>query len=120
MKFTPLKEEHVALGAKMVDFAGWFMPVEYTGMRLENLHVRSKVGLFDVSHMGEVRVRGPKSLATLQWLTSNDVSKLQKNAAQYSLLPNKQGGIVDDIIVYCVEPGADYLVCVNASNTEKD
>jgi aminomethyltransferase len=120
MKFTPLKDEHVSMGAKMVDFAGWFMPVEYIGMRLENLHVRSKVGLFDVSHMGEVRVRGPKALETLQWLTTNDVSKLKKNSAQYSLLPNKQGGIVDDIIIYCIEPESDYLVCVNASNADKD
>ncbi len=117
---TPLKSEHEALGAKMVDFAGWFMPVEYFGMRAENLHVRSKVGLFDVSHMGEVRVRGAKSLETLQWLTTNDVSKLVNGAAQYSLLPNEQGGVVDDIIIYCIEQGRDYLVCVNASNADKD
>lgn len=104
----------------MVDFAGWYMPVEYRGLRQEHLNTRANIGLFDVSHMGEIRVKGPKALATLQWLTSNDVSKLGLGQAQYSLLPNEQGGLVDDIIVYCVKPGEDYLVCVNASNTDKD
>src|SRR6185312_14625798 len=120
MKFTPLKSEHESAHAKMVEFAGWFMPVEYIGIRAEHMHVREKVGLFDVSHMGEIRVRGPKALETLQWLTTNDVSKLSNGAAQYSLLPNEQGGVVDDIIVYCVEANRDYLVCVNAANIDKD
>ncbi len=117
---TPLKEEHERLGAKMVDFAGWYMPVEYKGLRQEHMNTRENVGLFDVSHMGEVRVKGPKSLETLQWLTTNDVAKLHAGQAQYSLLPNEKGGLVDDIIVYCIEPNQDYLVCVNASNTDKD
>jgi aminomethyltransferase len=120
MKKTPLADEHVKLGAKMVEFAGWQMPIQYAGLREEHNAVRTHVGLFDVSHMGEVRVKGPKALSTLEWLTTNDVSKLQNGEAQYSLLPNDQGGLVDDIIVYCVEKNQDYLVCVNAANTEKD
>lgn len=117
---TPLCSEHERLGAKMVDFAGWYMPVEYAGLRKEHVNTRENVGLFDVSHMGEIRVKGAKSLETLQWLTTNDVSKLAEGQAHYSLLPNEQGGLVDDIIVYCLKPNEDYLVCVNASNTDKD
>lgn len=117
---TPLKNEHIRLGAKMVDFAGWYMPVEYDGIRAEHNHVRHQVGLFDVSHMGEIRVRGEKALETLQWLTSNDVSQIGNGKAQYGLLTNEQGGVVDDLIIYCIEKNKDYLVCVNASNTEKD
>jgi aminomethyltransferase len=96
------------------------MPVQYEGLKEEHASVRANVGLFDVSHMGEIRVRGPKSLETLEWLTTNDVSKLQAGQAHYSLLPNAEGGLVDDIIIYCVKPNEDYLVCVNASNTDKD
>jgi aminomethyltransferase len=117
---TPLIDEHKKSKAKIVDFAGWQMPVEYVGLRQEHMHVRSKVGLFDVSHMGEIRVKGPKALETLQWITSNDVSQLSNGKAQYSLFTNPAGGIVDDLIVYCLEKDADYLLCVNASNTEKD
>lgn len=117
---TPLCDEHIRLGAKMVDFAGWYMPVQYQGLREEHMNVRKNVGLFDVSHMGEIRVKGPQALATLEWLTTNEVSKLKAGEAQYSLLPNPEGGLVDDIYVYCLEPGADYLVCVNAANAEKD
>ncbi len=120
IKKTPLYEEHLKLGARMVEFAGWMMPIQYRGLREEHTAVRTKVGLFDVSHMGEVRVKGPKSLETLQWLTTNNVAKLKAGEAQYSLLPNDSGGLVDDLIVYCVEPNQDYLVCVNASNTDKD
>lgn len=120
IKSTPLKEEHERLGAKMVDFAGWYMPVEYAGIRVEHQHVRTCVGLFDVSHMGEIRVKGPKALETLQWLTSNDVSQISAGKAQYGLLTNNRGGIVDDLIIYCIEKGRDYLVCVNAANTQKD
>lgn len=120
IKSTPLREEHIALGAKMVDFAGWYMPVEYAGLRAEHLNVRTNVGLFDVSHMGEVRIRGPQSLATVEWLTSNYAGRLENGQAQYSLLTNAEGGLVDDLIVYCVEKGRDYLLCVNASNTDKD
>jgi aminomethyltransferase len=118
--FTPLKEEHEKLGARMVNFAGWYMPVEYEGIRAEHIHTRKHVGLFDVSHMGEIRVRGPKALETLQWLTSNDVSLIGNGKAQYGLLTNEKGGVVDDLIIYCIEKGHDYLVCVNASNTQKD
>ena len=97
---TPLYEEHLKLEAKMVDFAGWEMPVTYKGLREEHDCVRANVGLFDVSHMGEVFVRGENALKTLQWLTTNDVAKLKKGQAQYSILPNPNGGIVDDIFVY--------------------
>jgi aminomethyltransferase len=120
MKKTPLAETHISSGARMVDFAGWYMPVQYLGLREEHDNVRKNVGLFDVSHMGEVRVKGPHALATLEWLTTNDVSKLNDGEAQYSLLPNDQGGLVDDIIVYCLTKNSDYLVCVNASNKDKD
>lgn len=117
---TPLVAEHEKLKARMVDFAGWYMPVQYVGLKEEHLNVRQNVGLFDVSHMGEVRVKGPQALATLDWLTTNDVAKLNDGEAQYSLLPNDQGGLVDDIIVYCLKKNEDYLVCVNASNADKD
>lgn len=120
MKKTPLAATHEKLGARMVDFAGWYMPVQYIGLREEHNNVRTHVGLFDVSHMGEIRVKGPKALETLEWLTTNDVSKLNDGEAQYSLLPNEQGGLVDDIIVYCLSKNADYLVCANASNKDKD
>lgn len=119
-KRTPLCEEHEKLGARMVDFAGWYMPVQYEGLIQEHRAVRSAVGLFDVSHMGEIFFRGPKALESLQWLTSNDVSKLNMGEAQYSLLPNFDGGLVDDIFVYCLKKNEEYLVCVNASNIEKD
>ncbi|MBN8537623.1 MAG: glycine cleavage system aminomethyltransferase GcvT [Deltaproteobacteria bacterium] len=117
---TPLYKEHLSLKAKMVEFAGWEMPIQYSQLKEEHLNVRKNVGLFDVSHMGEIRVKGPKSLESLQWLTTNDVSKLNSGEAQYSLLPNFEGGLVDDIIIYCLEKNANYLVCVNASNKDKD
>ena len=117
---TPLFEEHLKLNARMVSFAGWEMPIQYKGLREEHDCVRKNVGLFDVSHMGEIFFRGPKALETLQWLTTNDVSKLGAGQAQYSLLPNPQGGLVDDIIIYCIAPQKEYLVCVNAANADKD
>lgn len=120
IQFTPLRDEHVALGAKMVEFAGWQMPVEYEGLRAEHQAVREQVGIFDVSHMGEIRVMGPKALETLQWVTTNDVAKLKAGEAQYTLLPNFEGGLVDDLIVYCVKPNEEYFLCVNASNTAAD
>ncbi len=120
LKETPLRTLHESLGAKMVPFAGWTMPVQYKGLKEEHENVRTNVGLFDVSHMGEIRVTGPKSVESLQWMTTNDVSKLAAGEAQYSLFPNEQGGIVDDLFIYCVKPGEDYLLCVNASNVEKD
>lgn len=117
---TPLYNWHSTHGGKMVPFAGWAMPVQYSGLKEEHLAVRNAAGLFDVSHMGEIRIKGPHSLATVQHLTTNDASKLTAGQAQYSLLPNAQGGLIDDLIVYCVEPGSDYLLCVNASNKDKD
>lgn len=120
LKRTPLYEEHVRLGGKIVDFAGWEMPVEFEGLRAEHNRVRSKVGLFDVSHMGEIRFEGPEALATLQWLTSNDLSKISAGRAQYSLLTNDSGGVVDDLIIYCIQPQTEYLAVVNAANIEKD
>lgn len=120
LKKTPLCDEHIKLGARMVDFAGWYMPVHYAGLREEHINVRTNVGLFDVSHMGEIRFKGPKALSSLEWLTTNDVAKLSDGDAQYSLLPNERGGLVDDIIVYCIKRDADYMVCVNASNKDKD
>lgn len=119
-KRTPLFNDHVSLNAKMVEFAGWEMPIQYSQLKEEHLNVRKNVGLFDVSHMGEIRFKGKDALASLQWLTTNDVSKLNPGEAQYSLLPNFEGGLVDDIIVYCVEKNANYLVCVNAANKDKD
>lgn len=120
LKRTPLYNDHLDLGAKIVPFAGFEMPVQYTGLKEEHLNVRANVGLFDVSHMGEIRIKGDRALETIEWLTTNDVSKLQVGDAQYSLLPNNDGGLVDDIIVYCVTPGTEYFVCVNASNKDKD
>ncbi len=120
-KETPLKSQHEKAGGKLVDFAGWLMPVQYdAGLRSEHLNVRSNVGLFDVSHMGEIFVRGPKALETLEWVTTNHVGKLKAGEAQYSLFCNEKGGIVDDLIVYCLKPNEEYLLCVNASNTDKD
>ncbi|MCC6138712.1 MAG: glycine cleavage system aminomethyltransferase GcvT [Bdellovibrionaceae bacterium] len=120
VKRTPLYEAHVAMGAKMVEFAGWQMPIQYEGLKEEHLCVRSKVGIFDVSHMGEIEVKGPKALESIEWFTTNSASKLKAGQAQYSLFPNDKGGIVDDLIVYCITPGTHYLLCVNASNTDKD
>ena len=117
---TPLYQAHINHGAKMVEFAGWEMPIQYSGLKEEHLHVRSSVGAFDVSHMGEISVKGAKSLETLEWLTSNHVAKLGSGHAHYSLFTNEQGGLVDDLIIYCIEPGMNYLLCVNAANTDKD
>lgn len=120
MQKTPLAMEHEKCGARMVEFAGWYMPIQYKGLKEEHLNVRKNVGIFDVSHMGEIRFRGPKALESLEWLTTNDVQKLEDGRAHYSLLPNATGGLVDDIIVYCLKKNVDYLVCVNASNKDKD
>lgn len=119
MKTTVFLETHKALGAKIVEFAGFMMPVEYSGINDEHLAVRSNVGVFDVSHMGEIWVKGPKALSLIQKVTSNDASKLAIGKAQYSCLPNGKGGIVDDILVYKYEE-EKYLLVVNASNIEKD
>jgi aminomethyltransferase len=119
MKRTPLYEEHIRLGAKMVEFAGWEMPVQYAGVIAEHVAVREAVGLFDVSHMGEIWVTGPDALPALEQLTCNRVSALYDGKAQYSALLNHRGGVVDDIIVYRFN-SERFLLCVNASNTDKD
>lgn len=120
VKTTPVYSWHTDQKAKMAEFAGFKMPIQYEGIRPEHHHVRQKAGLFDVSHMGEFRVKGAKSVESLQWMTSNDVSKLQAGQAQYTLLMNEQGGVIDDLIVYCIKPNEDYMLCVNASNIDKD
>jgi len=119
MKFVALNDLHVSLGAKMIEFAGYNMPVLYTNLGQEHHAVRNSVGIFDVSHMGEFMVKGEKALELLQLVTSNDVSKLTDGKIQYSCLPNDQGGIVDDLLVYRWSQDEYYLV-VNASNLEKD
>ncbi len=119
MKNTALSATHKALGAKMVPFAGYNMPVSYEGVTAEHQTVRQGVGVFDVSHMGEFLIEGPQALELIQKVTSNDASKLEVGRAQYSCLPNEDGGIVDDLIVYRVKPET-YLLVVNAANIEKD
>lgn len=119
MKETIFRATHEKLGAKMVDFAGFYMPIQYEGQSIEHLHVRSKVGVFDVSHMGEFTVKGPKALDLLQYITSNDVSALFPGKVQYSCFPNGNGGIVDDLLVYNITEN-DYLLVVNAANIDKD
>lgn len=119
MKKTALYETHIKLGAKMVPFAGYEMPVSYSGIKAEHQAVRQALGMFDVSHMGEFLVKGPQALQLIQYLTSNDASKLSPGKVQYSCFPNGQGGIVDDLLVYCFSE-EKYLLVVNASNIEKD
>ena len=120
MKNTPFTQIHIDLGAKMAEFAGYNMPISYTGINEEHHTVRQNAGVFDVSHMGEFMLKGPKALDLIQRVTSNDASKLTEGKAQYSCLPNDEGGIVDDLIVYCIEPNNVYMLVVNASNIEKD
>jgi len=119
MKTTPFTDLHIALGAKMHEFAGYNMPIQYSGIINEHMTVCQSVGVFDVSHMGEFWVKGPNALSFLQSITSNDVSVLPIGKAQYSCFPNEKGGIVDDIIIYHYEE-EKYLLVVNASNIEKD
>lgn len=120
MKNTPFTHKHIALGAKMAEFAGYNMPISYTGINDEHATVRKNAGVFDVSHMGEFILKGENALDLIQRVTSNDASKLVAGQAQYSCLPNEEGGIVDDLIVYCIEPNKTYMLVVNASNIEKD
>ncbi len=120
MKNTPFTAMHLALGAKMAEFAGYNMPISYSGINEEHHTVRNNAGVFDVSHMGEFILRGDNALDLIQRVTSNDASKLTNGKAQYSCLPNKDGGIVDDLLVYCIEQNKTYLLVVNASNIEKD
>jgi len=119
MKQTALYDKHIALGAKMVPFAGYDMPVSYSGIVDEHQNVRHNMGVFDVSHMGEFEVDGPEAEALLQHVTSNDVSVLTQGRVQYSCMPNEYGGIIDDLLVYKKGEGS-YLLVVNASNIEKD
>ena len=119
MKKTALYNKHVELGAKMVPFAGYQMPVQYSGVNAEHINVRDNVGVFDVSHMGEFIVSGENALNLIQKISSNDATKLFPGRAQYSYLPNDNGGVVDDLIIYMISE-EKYLLVVNASNIEKD
>lgn len=120
MKNTPFTQKHIALGAKMAEFAGYNMPISYSGINDEHAAVRNNAGVFDVSHMGEFILKGENALDLIQRVTTNDASKLTNGKAQYSCLPNNDGGIVDDLIVYCLEENKAYMLVVNASNIEKD
>ncbi|MBK7290942.1 MAG: glycine cleavage system aminomethyltransferase GcvT [Chitinophagaceae bacterium] len=120
MKNTAFTEKHIALGAKMAEFAGYNMPISYTGINDEHATVRKNAGVFDVSHMGEFILKGENALDLIQRVTSNDAAKLKPGQAQYSCLPNENGGIVDDLLVYCIEENKVYMLVVNASNIEKD
>lgn len=119
MKQVPLNDEHIALGAKMVPFAGFNMPVQYEGVNIEHETVRNGVGVFDVSHMGLFKITGNQALDLIQKVSSNDASVMTEGRAQYSYLPNDKGGVIDDIITYKVNDN-EYLMVVNASNIEKD
>lgn len=119
MKHTAFTGFHEALGAKMVEFAGYYMPIQYEGLIKEHMTVRNSVGVFDVSHMGEVWVKGPKAFEFVQWVTSNDVSALFDGKVQYSCFPNGKGGIVDDLLVYRFSE-EKYLLVINAANIQKD
>jgi len=119
LKRTPLYEAHVAAGAKLVPFVGWEMPVQYDGIRDEHLRVRSKCGVFDVSHMGEIETEGPRAAELLQRLLSNDVSKIQVGGAQYSCLCREDGGVLDDLFTYRLDDDR-YLTVTNAANHERD
>lgn len=120
MKQTPFFDIHKRLGAKMVEYAGFEMPVSYSGINDEHTTVRDSAGVFDVSHMGEFLVQGPEALALIQKVTTNDATKLTAGKAQYSCMLNEEGGIVDDLIIYCIEPNNEYMLVVNAANIQKD
>ena len=120
MKTTPFTEKHIALGAKMAEFAGYNMPISYTGVNEEHASVRNNAGVFDVSHMGEFILKGEKALSLIQRVTTNDASKISNGKAQYSCMPNEEGGIIDDLIIYCIEENKVYMIVVNASNIDKD
>ena len=120
MKNTPFTQKHIDLGAKMAEFAGYKMPISYSGINAEHLAVRNNAGIFDVSHMGEFMLKGPKALSLIQSVTTNDASKLVAGKAQYSCFTNAGGGIVDDLLVYCMQENDVYMLVVNASNIDKD
>lgn len=119
LKVTPFNQFHILAKAKMVDYAGFHMPISYVGLRAEHMAVREKAGLFDVSHMGTILVEGNEALDLIQHVCSNDASKLKKGKVQYSCLLNKKGGIVDDLLVYCLDKNR-YMLVVNAANINKD
>lgn len=120
MKQTAFTEKHIALGAKMAEFAGYNMPISYSGINDEHAAVRNGAGIFDVSHMGEFMIKGEQALELIQRVSSNDASKLKAGQAQYSCMPNETGGIVDDLLIYCIEQNKTYMLVVNASNIDKD
>jgi aminomethyltransferase len=120
VKNTAFYDKHIALGAKMAPFAGYNMPISYSGINDEHLTIRKNAGVFDVSHMGEFVLKGPDALELIQRVTSNDASKLFPGKVQYSCFPNEQGGIIDDLLVYCLEENKAYMLVVNASNIDKD
>ena len=120
MKSTPFTDKHIALGAKMAEFAGYNMPISYSGINDEHAAVRRNAGVFDVSHMGEFIIKGEHALDLIQRVTSNDATKLTNGKAQYSCFPNENGGIIDDLLVYCIEENKVYMLVVNAGNIEKD
>jgi len=120
MKNTPFTAKHTALGAKMAEFAGFNMPISYTGIIDEHAAVRNNAGVFDVSHMGEFILKGDNALDLIQRITTNDAAALTAGRAQYSCMPNNDGGIVDDLLVYCLEPNNSYMLVVNAGNIDKD
>ena len=119
LRKTALNEMHRRMGAKMVDFGGWDMPVEYSGLIAEHMAVRTGVGVFDVSHMGDIQLRGPESLAAVQHISMNDASKLQMGQAHYSAMLYPNGTFVDDVIVHKLSDN-DYLIVINAGTREKD
>src|SRR6478672_4175332 len=119
LRRTPLYERHQAANARLVPFAGWEMPVQYEGIRQEHVNVRTKAGLFDVSHMGEIETSGPQAEEFLQRILSNDVTKIADNGAQYSVLCKPDGGVLDDLFTYRLDDGK-FLTVTNASNHEKD
>src|SRR3954466_15016672 len=119
LKRTPLRERHAAAGARLVPFAGWEMPGQYTGIRPEHVAGRTKGGVFDVSHMGEIETEGPGAEAFLQRILSNDVAKIADDGAQYSVLTRPDGGVLDDLFTYRLGPER-FLTVTNASNHEKD
>lgn len=120
MKHTPFTKKHIELGAKMSEFAGFNMPISYKGIAFEHQAVRENAGVFDISHMGEFIIKGNGALPLIQYVTTNDASKLSNGMAQYSCFTNEQGGIIDDLLVYCIETGKTYMLVVNAANIEKD
>ena len=120
MKNTPFTNKHIELGAKMAEFAGYNMPISYSGINDEHQAVRKNAGVFDVSHMGEFMLKGDNALDLIQRITTNDASKLTAGKAQYSCMPNENAGIIDDLLVYCIEENKIYMIVVNASNIEKD